>query len=412
MPSVLIIGINYAPERTGIAVHTTGLAEGLAARGWDVTVLTGVPHYPFWRPLPIPDASNGPVRVIRRRHFIPSKQSLAARAAFEASWVASCLPTVLKRQRADVILGITPNLGGGLLAAIGAERMRVPYVLMFQDLLGQAARQSRVKHGISAASRLESLEVFLAHRAASVAVIADGFGSYLADRGVPAERICRVHNPVRIQPPQRPRDETRRDLGWKTDEFVVLYSGNMGLKQGLDNVLAAAQLADSTERIRFVLQGDGSERARLERQAKDLRIPNVTFLPLSSLEELPDVLAAADLLLLNQHREVRDMSLPSKLAGYFSVGLPVVAAVADDSEAGREIATSGGGVVVEPDRPEALLQTARDLVRNSGRRRTLGAAGRAFAAAALQPETTLCQMESLLEMSLRFRCRKEGRATE
>jgi glycosyltransferase involved in cell wall biosynthesis len=94
------------------------------------------------------------------------------------------------------------------------------------------------------------------------------------------------------------------------------------------------------------------------------------------------------------------MSLPSKLAGYFAAGVPVVAAVAADSEAGREVETSGAGVLVEPDKPEALLRATLDLAGDDERRRRIGAAGTAFADRELQPDATLDQMECLLESAL------------
>lgn len=184
------------------------------------------------------------------------------------------------------------------------------------------------------------------------------------------------------------------------EEFIVLHSGNMGFKQGLENVIRAAARARADDRVRFVLQGDGNQRASLENFALRLNVPNVTFTPLVQADELPDVLAAADLLLVNQRREVRDMSLPAKLTSYLAAGRPVIAAVASDSETGREVAASGGGVLVEPDRPEALMSVIRHLAAQPCWRDALGAAGQAFASSELRPEATVDRIEQLLEISL------------
>src|SRR5919197_2796194 len=368
MPRVLIAGINYAPEETGIGVQTTGLAEGLARQGWDVTVITGVPHYPAWRAGPFtPPSPEASVHLIRRGHFVPPRQSVALRAVYESSWIASSLPRLLERREVDVLVGVTPSLGGGALAALGALRWRVPYVLMFQDLLGRAARQSTFPRARFVARGVESLELFLASRAAEVAVIAEGFRSYLVERGVPAERIHRVRSPVRIADPRRDRKEVRSRLDWRDDEVGVVAAGKKGLKQGLENVLCAAALADSEDPFRFVLQGDGNQRSHLERLARDLGVRNVTFSSLVPADELPDVLAAADVLLLNQRREVRDMSLPGKLASYFSAGRPVLAAVAADSEAGREVVALGGGILGQPDDPQGLLRATREFAAKPAR---------------------------------------------
>lgn len=401
-PGVLITGINYAPEVTGIGVYTTNLARGLARRDWRVTVVTGIPHYPAWRPASAPwsDVDDENVTVIRRPHFIPRQQSIARRAAYETSWLAACLPQVLRRQRIDVLLGVTPSLGGGVLAALGGLRSRLPYVLMIQDLLGRGVQQSRFRSAGSVAATLGAAELLLARRASRVAVITEGFRSHLVACGIPAHQVHRIRNPVCMPPRTRNREEVRRRLGWMEDECIVIHSGNMGLKQGLENVLRAAQLAGPEERVRFVLQGDGSQRGRLEQLASMHGMANVDFLPLAPARELANVLGAADLLLVSQRPEVRDMSLPSKLTCYLAAGVAVVAAVASDSEAAREVAASGGGVIVEPGRPDVLLRAVRRLAAAREQREALGRAGEAFAESELHPDAALGQIEALLTSSV------------
>ncbi len=396
-PRLLILGINYAPEPTGIAVQTTGLAEALGNRGWDVSVVTGIPHYPAWKPTHAPRTEDrDSVHVIRRRHFVPPRQSVSLRAAYELSWLLSCLPGTLRDRGFDVVLGATPSLGGAVLAALAGARWRVPYVVMFHDLMGPALRQSRIRHAEWVAKPVASAELLCARHAAAVVVIGEGFRPYLVAGGVSSERVHVVRNPVRMPPPTRTALEVRKQLGWNADEFVVLHSGNMGAKQGLENVLRAAAQAREDERIRFVLQGDGNQRRHLEGLARQLPASNVRFAPLVPSEELPDVLAAADVLLLNQLREVRDMSLPSKLTSYFAAGRPVVAAASADSGAGREISASGAGILVEPDQPDALLEALRQLAAQPRLRDALGERGLAYARRELQPGATAERMNAVL----------------
>lgn len=398
---VVIFTIYYAPEKTGIGVNTTGLAESLQERGWDVTVVTGMSHFPTWTRQDVPPPRcHEPVTVVRRAHYIPRRQSVVRRAAYELSWLANSLPLVLPRRRVDLVVGATPTLGGAVLAAAASLRYRVPYVLMIYDLLGQAAKQS----GYRGAGRVEGLlggiEVGLARRASAVTVVAEGFRDYLVERGVASSRIELVRNPVRILRPTRERSLTRAKLGWADADVVVLHSGNMGYKQALENVLRAAELARSQASIRFVLQGDGGRRADLEAMARRLGLPNVTFLPLASNEEFPNILAAADLLLVNQGKEVKDMALPAKITSYFAVGMPVIAAVARESETGREVSASGGGVLVEPEHPQALLDMIRRLASDPETRRRLGSAGRRYAETELNPEIPALALHRVLERAL------------
>jgi colanic acid biosynthesis glycosyl transferase WcaI len=391
---VLIFGINYAPEAISTGVNTTGLAEALPELGWDVTVVTGIPHYPAWQAMPIPsDISYGAVEVIRRRHYIPSRQSLLRRGAFELSWVLSSLPVLRAMPKPDLVLGVVPNLGGAALAAAAATRYRVPYALMFQDLIGRAATQSGVSGASRAAGALRRIELSLARRAAVTAVIAEGFRDYFIEGGVPAQQIARIRNPVRLFAGVKDRAETRARLGWGEGEFIVLHSGNMGYKQGLENVIDAAALAREQCSLRFILQGDGNQRQELEARARGLGLTNLSFLPLAPAEAFPSILAAADLLLVNQRAAVRDMSLPAKITSYFAVGVATLAAVAPESETGKEVVLAGAGEVVRPEDPAALLQAISGLADDPARRAQYGAAGRRYA------EHTLSAGEAMANIS-------------
>ncbi len=150
---VLIVGINYRPELTGIGPYTAGLAEHLARRGDRVTVITGLPHYPDWRLArgtrrqPWFTEMVGDVHVIRAAHYVPRAQSALRRAMYEATFGLTGILAALTVPRPDAIVGIVPSLSGGVLARASAERSGAPYGILFQDLIGPAARQSGVPGG-------------------------------------------------------------------------------------------------------------------------------------------------------------------------------------------------------------------------------------------------------------------------
>jgi glycosyltransferase involved in cell wall biosynthesis len=172
----------------------------------------------------------------------------------------------------------------------------------------------------------------------------------------------------------------------------------MGYKQGLGNIIECARLAvESDPRYLFILMGDGNQRSLLTNLVERYRLPNVRFLPIQPAERFSCVLAAADLLLVNQRASVINMSLPSKLTSYFSSGRPVVAAVAPESETATEIRGNGTGVLVPPDRPDLLLLAVRDLVADPLRQLRLGAAGRSYAHSTLSADRALASLETLVE---------------
>ena len=362
--NVLVIGINYAPEVTGIAPYTTAMAEHFARCGANVTVLAGVPHYPSWtvdelyrRRLRTRQQQNG-VDVLRLRHHVPRKQSAARRALYEATFLAHALAAPLPR-RPDVVLAVVPSLGSGACAAQLARRFRVPLVVHVQDLLGQAATQSGIAGGSRVAGATSALEAWVLRQATVVGVVSESFRPVLHEYGVAAGRVVSLPNWSHVAPASGDTQEVRRDLGWADGLTVALHSGNMGLKQDLGNVLEAARLTTGRRDLLYVLMGDGSQRRELEHQAEGL--PNVRFLDPVANEQYVDVLRAADILLLNERASVVDMSLPSKLTSYFRAGRPVVAATAPGGATAQELARVGAAVTVPAGEPRRLADAIVSL---------------------------------------------------
>jgi colanic acid biosynthesis glycosyl transferase WcaI len=406
MGRILLVCTYYPPEPSGIAPYAAGMAEELVARGHSVTVLTGVPHFPRWEvwpayrgPGPWTETLNG-VRLVRRRHRVPTRQSAAQRVRYEAS----VLWTGLGRRGiggADAVIGVVPTLAAGLLARVHAARRRVPYGLIFQDLIGPAAVQSGIRGGgASWVRRLASLaERWATSRATAVAGVSRAFLPYLAGLGVRDDRLVHLPNWSHLPPARHATEVSRARLGWPSDTQVVLHAGNMGFKQDLGQVIAAARVARGRARpIRFVLLGDGSQRAELEAEARDL--PEISFQAGLPDPEYADALAAADVLLLTERPTVLDMALPSKLTSYLSSGRPVLAAVHPGGATAEEVRRSGGGIIVPAGDPNTLVDALDALAGDPAMVEGLVAAGRRYAAEMLDEARALDRAAAFVERLL------------
>jgi glycosyltransferase involved in cell wall biosynthesis len=396
---VLIVSSFYWPEVTATGPYVTGMAEHLAAHGHSVDVATTFAHYPEWR------ATSGwrlakreriaGVTVRRRALYVPRRQSVSERALYEASMFAGGLTAILPRRPPDAVVGFMPNLSAGALTAVAARAARAPYGLVVHDLMGPGAEQSGVPGGGTVARAVRALEGRLAAGAAGVAIIAESFRDYFTEHGVPPERLRRVRTWTRRSAPDRTREEMRAELGWREGEYVCVHAGNMGQKQGLDNLLDAARLLEPGIVVGFV--GDGNDGERLKARAAALGLTNVRFVPTLQPGRYEAALAAADALLVNQRASVVDMSLPSKLTSYFAAGRPVVAAVSPRSETAREIAGAGGGVVVPAEAPEALAAALSALRADPAAADRYAAAGRRYADAELRADRILDDYERFAE---------------
>lgn len=352
---ITLVGINFAPEVTGIGRYMTAYAGELHDAGHRVTVVTGLPHYPGWRTFPWDDQKH-PFRVERCAHYVPAQPSASRRVLYELSFAISVARKLRSLPRPDLILAVSPTLASAWVAARRASSLGVPFALLVQDLVSAAVEQSGTA-GSLARNAASILERSTMRRASRVGVIHEGMRGAVRRLGAPEDAISLVANWT-LDPdrPFPPRAAARGMLGFREDEIVCVHAGNMGAKQGLEVAVDAARIADATgARVRFLLVGDGNQRETLQRRAEGVR--TVEFWPLQQEDRFRALLSGADVLLLTQRPEVEDMAYPSKLLEYERSGTPIVAAVSRRSAAGFALRAAEGAVLIPPGEPRLLLET-------------------------------------------------------
>ncbi|WP_309074503.1 glycosyltransferase family 4 protein [Paenarthrobacter sp.] len=407
---VTIIGLNYSPEPTGNAPYTTSLAEGLAASGHQVTVLTGYPHYPMWQRSPEytgwvrSELVNG-VRVKRLRHYVPRKPTLVNRMHMELSFGLRVM--FARWNKPDAVLVVSPALfSSGMAIARTRLRPNRPAVgLWVQDIYSRGIVETR-SGGSLVAKLMGAFESAILQGADGVAAIHDRFKNFIVDSlSVAPERVKVIRNWTHLPAaPVSGQQEMRARLAWEPDDVVVLHAGNMGMKQGLENVIDAARIAEESDsRLKFVLMGDGNQRRKLEEMASGLR--RIDFLDPLPGDEFQVALSAADFLLVNELPGVKDMAVPSKLTSYFNAGVPVVAATDDGSVTAAEIAASGGGLRVDAASPAKLVEELERLSQETQEKQDMAANGLRFRQVTLSEDTAIAHYDEFLSSIVSTRSR-------
>ena len=384
---ILVLAINYWPEQTGIGAVLTRRCEYLASVGHEVTVCTGMPFYPEWRIDPkyagklfSREEHNG-VNILRSWLWVPKNVTSSKRIVFEASFLASSLLRALCSPKPDLLLVVSPPLGLGLSAVFLSRWMNVPYVFDVQDLQPDAAADLGMlpKPVLPILYRME----MMAYRnAALVLAVTEGMRQKIVAKGISAGKVAVVPPPAADNlfgvgnGVDRQEFRTSQRLQGKT---IVAHSGNMGVKQGLDIVLDAALALKENPDISFLLVGDGAMKSQLETRARVLNLDNLHFLPLQAPAQYLQMLAAIDIALIVQQSTVSDFAFPSKTVTLLSAARPVAAAVSADSEIGRVICASEGGVLTEPEKAPALATSIRELYFDPQRRLAMGECGRRYA---------------------------------
>jgi colanic acid biosynthesis glycosyl transferase WcaI len=410
---VLVYGLNFSPELTGIGKYTGEMAAWLAGRGHEVRVVTAPPYYPDWKVGAgytagryVCESWQG-VSVWRTPLWVPFRPGGAKRLLHLASFALSSLPVLLREMfwRPQVVWVVAPAFFCAPGAWLTARLCGARCWLHIQDFEVDAAFELGLLQGSALRRFALGLERWTLRRFDRVSSISMRMADHLITKGVESSRVVSFQNwaDINLILPSRhgvgadgtamaPGNRYRADLQIAPGTVVALYSGNMGKKQGLELLAEAARMTRECTDLVWVFCGEGAGRGDLERACEEL--PNVRLMPLQPLERLNELLNLADIHLLPQRADAADLVMPSKLSGMLASGRPVVATARKGSELERVVA--GCGVVVAPDSPEAFCSAVLALAVAPERRGRLGRAGRAYAEAHLGREAILGDFESEL----------------
>lgn len=384
---ILLYSYNYHPEPIGIAPLMTELAEGLVSRGYQVRVLTAFPWYPegeiysqYQGKFFVREMKQG-VQVDRCYIYIKKERSVKNRALFELSFMIFSFLQGLGGWRPDVILLTVPGLPVCIPASILGWIYGCPVVLNLQDILPDAAVHVGLitnQRLIKILSRLESFAYQMAHK---ITVIADGFTENIVAKGVSLEKIVEIPNWVNVdfvKPLEKENNYFRKKYNLENN-FIVMYSGNIALTQGLETVIEAGRYLQDYPTIVLVIVGAENALYRLQRYCEQCQVNNVVLIPFQPREKLPEMLASADIGLVVQKKNVISFNMPSKIQVLLASGRAIIASVPDNGTASRAIKKSEGGIVIPPENPQLLAESIIKLYHDPDEIQRLGKNGRSYA---------------------------------
>lgn len=390
----------FDPEPTfkGLA-----FAKALAARGFDVEVVTGFPNYPGgrvydgYRIAPIRRETHNGIDVTRLAVY-PSHDRSPARRAFSyvSFFLSALIYLCFGARRADVVYVSFPSLTTGLAAVCAKLFRRTPIVLDIQDMWPDSLDAT----GMIESKRLLGIVNYLCkvlyRRVDHIVVLSPGFRNLLIERGVPADKLSVIYNWAEEVPPQP--SPALPDAFDPTDRFRVLFAGNMGPAQSLTAVLdAAREVARRRIGIVFYFLGSGLEVDALKQYADENGLVNVRFLPRVPLAEVQRYLAATDCLLVHLKKTpLFAVTIPSKTQAYLYSGKPVLMAV--EGDASELVIEAGAGLVARPEDAHSIASAVLEMADMAPERRAeMGENGRRFYASRLSFAHALDELERVLK---------------
>ncbi|WP_316833802.1 WcaI family glycosyltransferase [Pedobacter nutrimenti] len=397
---VLVIGINCLPELTGIGRYTGEMLEWLGDHGYETTMITAFPYYPDWK-VEKPyrnffyrkESLNPQLNIYRCPLYVPAKPGGMKRMIHEATFFLSAFFVVFRllfKKKYDLCMVVAPPFHLGFLGLFYRFFRGTPVHYHIQDLQIDAAKELKMLKPDWIFSILFALEKRILKKSDLVSTISEGMRKKL---------LAKVQRQVMLFPnwvdttlyfPVVHSGSLKSRWGFQPEDQLVLYSGSIGEKQGLDALIRVARELQSYPKIRLLICGTGPYKDHLIQAADDLE--NVYFFPLQKKEVFNDFLNIATVHLVLQKKDASDLVMPSKLTTILAVGGLVLVTANADTSLYDVITQHNIGVVIPPEDEIELKNAILDCCSKDytvERKRA-----REFAATALNKDEILHQIFS------------------
>ena len=332
---ILLISYNFSPEPTGIGKYNGEMIEWLAKKGYECSVLTTYPYYPYWK-VQEPYRSNrfgfktekmstsgADITVYRCPQYVPSVPSGVKRILQEISFFISCsfkLLSFLGNKKFDLVITVAPSFLMGVLGVLCKKIWKSKLLYHIQDLQIEAARDLNMIKSPWLLRTLFNLEKFIFRKADHVSSISEGMVSKIQAKAEKEVLFFPNWADTSLFYPIADKQRLKREFGFAETNKIILYSGGIGEKQGLESILYAARDLRKHSDLKFVICGSGPYKSHLKGMAQNLHLDNVIFYPLQPIEKFNQFLNMADVHLVIQKANASDLVMPSKLTTILAVG--------------------------------------------------------------------------------------------
>ena len=346
---ILIVSQYFWPENLKI----NDVAKGLVEKGYDVSVLTGLPNYPNGKiyngySFPKNKKENHEGITIYRSLVIPRGKGSSLRLFlnyFSLALLASLRVLFIKKKFDKIFVYQASPVTIGIPAVVAKYRFRAPIYFWVQDLWPEsivAAGGVKNKHVIKI---VDSLTRFLYKESKKILVQSRAFIPYILKQKVSSNKIIYLPNSTeKFYVKVNPNGKYKKIM--PKDGPTLMFAGNIGEAQGFGTIIKSAKyLNDSKVKVNWVILGDGRQRESLEKKINELDLQNnFFFLGSYPSEEMPYFFAYADAMLVTLKKSlIFSMTIPNKIQSYMACSKPIIANL--DGEGGRVVLEAKCGMV-------------------------------------------------------------------
>lgn len=392
MARILIISLVFAPDGVSTATLISELAKSLRGFGHEISVITTVPHYNYDAELRAKQPLHRHILGLYSRSCyedipvwhtaIVSRGERAGRRmlGYLIFNFLTLLIGLFAVGQQDIVLVVSPPLTSGVVGWMLGRIKRAKTIYNVQELYPDTFIEVGSMRRDSITARiLYAVENFVYRSFDALTPISDVFAETIRQKGTAAAKIHVIPNFAdtdAIQP-QAKENPFAQDHGL-TNDFVILYAGNIGMTQSFDTLLDVAHRMSGEKGIRFVIVGDGVRRKYVEEMVSASGLSNVMLLPYQPSSVVPYLYASADIGLVPLMAGTAKTTLPSKLYTIMASGRAVLAAVDADSDIVQVVKEADAGLTAAPDNADSLEGAIRQAYAEREKVRTWGNNGRQY----------------------------------
>ncbi|UOG75100.1 WcaI family glycosyltransferase [Hymenobacter tibetensis] len=375
---ILLIGYNFSPEPTGIGKYSGEMMEWLAKNNYACEVITAYPYYPQWKVQgdyyksrysfkteEVTPRAGGRITVHRCPMYVPAVPSGLKRMLLDMSFSITAslkLMQLLVTKKFDVVITVAPSFQFGLLGAACKALSKAKFAYHIQDLQIEAARDLNMIRSKGVIDFLFKIEKFIFNQADYISSISDDMIKKIEAKAQKKVLLFPNWTDNSLFFPIDNKTGLKEEFGFSANDTVVLYSGAIGEKQGLEYILHAAKSFESRPAVKFVICGSGPYKEKLQSMAESLHLKNVVFLPLQPFEKFNKFLNMADIHLVIQKGNAGDLVMPSKLTTILAVGGLAVVTANPGSGLYSLLDKHKMGLLVEAESQQALNEGIRKAI--------------------------------------------------
>jgi colanic acid biosynthesis glycosyl transferase WcaI len=374
----LLIGYNFYPEPTGIGKYNGEMISWLANQGYECTVITAYPYYPYWQ-VQQPYykrrfwytteekqyASGGKITTFRCPMYVPNKPSGMRRMLLDLSFLFTASFKLLQlviHQKFDLVFVVAPSFQFGLLGVLYKKMRNTKFCYHVQDMQIEAARDLNLIKSTRLIDLLFRVEKYIMREASIISSISPAMVKNLQIKAGKPVLLFPNWTDTNIFYPINDHSSIKKEFGFAITDKIILYSGAIGEKQGLEAILHAAKEHCNHDNFKFVICGSGPYKQRLQDLAISLQLNNVLFMPLQPFDKFNRFLNIAEVHLVIQKATASDSVMPSKLTTILAVGGLALITADKGSSLHSLVQQYNMGLLVNAENQQALSEGIRRAI--------------------------------------------------